>query len=190
LARSASTIPGVIPGARLVRRSSKSEGSAVSRLSAGLCPASGPPAPSPAYAASMCAAGCNRTTACRRGRRRSRLYPWTRASIRRLERGAPPRISLSLSGKSAKAGRRPALQFCWIGANLSHSEKVRVQSPSPRTGDFEELRNFGMCGKRLVWRVTKRKPSCSENLLVGDANREVQERSDSLAHGTGNAGWT
>jgi hypothetical protein len=38
--------------------------------------------------------------------------------------------------------------------------------------------------------VMKRKWTRSENLLAGDANREVQGSSESPAHGTGNAGWT
>src|SRR5690606_11671867 len=78
-------------------------------------------------------------------RRRSRLYPWIRAALGRLERGAPPRISSTLSRNSAKAGRRPALQSCWIRANLSYSEKSSVYLARPHTGDFRDVRNFEMC---------------------------------------------
>ena len=49
--------------------------------------------------------------------------------------------------RSAPLARRSrALQLCWIRTNLSDPEKSSVHFSSSHTGDFEELRNFGMCG--------------------------------------------
>ena len=60
--------------------------------------------------------------------------------------GLRPASAPTFQALAPNAGRRPALQLCWIRANLSYTSKSPLHSAPPHTGDFEELRNFGMCG--------------------------------------------
>lgn len=115
------------------------------------------------------------------------------ASARPTRKAAPraPRLMSPASRtRHPTPNTAPAQQNRASHKNLSApSQAARILSPSA-PGDFEELRNFGMCVTRSAWRSTARRKSQSQSHLPSGSETEGSGVSETPRAEPANWDWS